>query len=172
MQQFKYMCKSIIFHDTFESDLITQHRNILSQLSIKTGKPFFPIYPLHCQIETELSLNQLKNSIKKCTIMPPKYKKGLLYRPLYIESCNKITSKNIFFPEITETAFIFGLIKPSTQKTSDIVNEYLNTKNIQSKDIRVFRIYQSSYQKNDEKEILSYSWKLGDFTWVKLKTNQ
>lgn len=169
----KYICKSLILHDTFTSDLLIQHRKILSQLSVFTQEQILPVYPLHCQFETELSLAQLKSLIKKCILMPPEYKNGIIFRPLKIELLEeKITFNNFIFPEITEAAFIIGVINSSTQEISDKISFYFNSLNIQPKSLRVFRIYEAQYNQIDIKNNqLGYSWELGDYTWVKLKNN-
>ena len=76
-------------HDTPLSQLRAQHRRILGKLaeSCHAMLPEHQVYPLapsHCLVQSPLEIQQLKKSLRGCTIMPPVFSHGFLLRPVQL----------------------------------------------------------------------------------------
>ena len=166
-------------HDTPLSQLLSQHREILRNLSQITGiGRLYPVAPCHCLVESTIPVKELKKQITHCKILPPQLQEGFLFRPVEVVGTRlqklppQIVHKILpFLSEQTlhhiPTGFIFGYINSPREDAIQKELASLST-GIQNLTLRVFRLHQIEYSWNQEAPSSSLNWTMGLPQWVKI----
>ena len=168
-------------HDTPLSQLLSQHREILRNLSQITGiGRLYPVAPCHCLVEATMPVQELKKKITHCKILPPQLQDGFLFRPVEVAGAQlqalppqlvhkilPILSKQAL--NHIPTGFIFGYVN---SKEDAIQRELASlSTGIQSLTLRVFRLHQIEYSWNQETSSRSLNWTMELPQWVKLPSS-
>lgn len=167
-------------HDTPLSQLLSQHRSILKNLSQITAiGRLYPVAPCHCLVESIFPAKELKKQITHCKILPPQLQEGFLFRPVEVigAQLQKLPPQIVhkILPFLSEqalhhipTGFIFGYINsPQEEKAIQKGLASLST-SIQSLNLRVFRLHQIEYNWNHEVPASSLNWTMELPQWVKI----
>lgn len=169
-------------HDTPLSQLLSQHREILRNLSQITGiGRLYPLVPCHCLVEATMPVQELKKKITHCKILPPQLQDGFLFRPVEVAGAQlqalppqlvhkilPILSKQAL--NHIPTGFIFGYVNSPQEDTIQKELASLST-GIQSLTLRVFRLHQIEYSWNQEAPSSSLNWTMELPQWVKIPSS-
>lgn len=169
-------------HDTPLSQLLSQHREILRNLSQITGiGRLYPLVPCHCLVEATMPVQELKKKITHCKILPPQLQDGFLFRPVEVAGAQlqalppqlvhkilPILSKQAL--NHIPTGFIFGYVNSPQEDAIQKELASLST-GIQSLTLRVFRLHQIEYSWNQEASSRSLNWTMELPQWVKIPSS-
>lgn len=168
-------------HDTPLSQLLSQHREILRNLSQITGiGRLYPVAPCHCLVESTIPVKELKKQITHCKILPPQLQEGFLFRPVEVvgtrlqELPPQLVHK--ILPFLSEqalnnipTGFIFGYVNSKEEAIQKGLAS--SSTEIQSLTLRVFRLHQIEYRWNQDDPSSSLNWTMELPQWVKLPSS-
>lgn len=190
-------------HDTPLSQLLTQHRRIREKLlqshhALPREYMVYPQHPCHCLVQSSLEIQQLKQRIRSCTIMPPVFSRGFLLRPVALEG-EELESMALHSilphflqevgghrgipaekipPERLPGGFVFGCIKNRNDgKTVEkmnptdetMINGIIDSFELEPLKLRVFRLHSVEYRWNQGEIPEALNWTLESPLWVKLK---
>ena len=168
-------------HDTPLSQLLSQHREILRNLSQITGiGKLYPLVPGHCLMEATMPVKELKKKITYCKILPPQLQEGFLFRPVEVAGAQlqalppQLVHK--ILPFLSEqalnnipTGFIFGYVNSKEEAIQKGLAS--SSTEIQSLTLRVFRFHQIEYSWNQDDPSSSLNWTMELPQWVKLPSS-
>lgn len=168
-------------HDTPLSQLLSQHREILRNLSQITGiGKLYPLVPCHCLMEATMPVKELKKKITYCKILPPQLQEGFLFRPVEVAGAQlqalppQLVHK--ILPILSEqalnhipTGFIFGYVNSKEEAIQKGLAS--SSTEIQSLTLRVFRLHQIEYRWNQDDPSSSLNWTMELPQWVKLPSS-
>lgn len=150
-------------HDTPFSEILSQHRKILTQVKQSLEgtlekKLLYPFYPCHGIIDFNGSVQELKKQITSCKILPPTYEKGFFFRPIEILGATirsfpqEIVYKVLPFlkerncKQITvPKGFIFGYLKNHEDFEEQLIKDSIHQFNIPALNLRVFKLLKVQY---------------------------
>ena len=168
-------------HNTPLSQLLSQHREILRNLSQITGiGKLYPLVPCHCLMEATMPVKELKKKITYCKILPPQLQEGFLFRPVEVAGAQlqalppQLVHK--ILPFLSEqalnnipTGFIFGYVNSKEEAIQKGLAS--SSTEIQSLTLRVFRLHQIEYRWNQDNPSSSLNWTMELPQWVKLPSS-
>lgn len=173
-------------HNTPLSQMLSQHREILTALSLAGKKSrFYPIHPCHCLLDAPIPAKELKKQITSCRIFPPQMQGGFLFRPVEVTGTHPLTIPprlaHQLLPSLSEkdlqdraipAGFIFGYVKIHPKE--DFIQQELESisNEIRPLNLRVFRLHHIEYRWTSDSLPGSLNWTMELPHWVKIHSPQ
>ncbi len=169
-------------HDTPLSQLLAQHRQILSAVAqaIGEGAPglaVYPIHPCHCLLQPETK--DFEGSIGGCAILPPAYRNGFLFRPVEVAGLRlrqlppELVHGILPFLSLGDLedipqGFVFGYLRDRRMEAR--IGEIMDGFAGWQVKLRVFRLRRVEYSWSQGEVPEAMQWAMGPPQWIKVRT--